>query len=348
MNLASIAHDYLDGFKSRYGASTTKDQWSALNAIMGCRTAQYGQVHLSCPACDQQQACYQSCGHRSCNRCQNDTATQWLARQEKKLLPVEYFMVTFTLPRQLRAQAKASPKLMYRLLFECAIATLQDFGRHDKTLAAELGSTAVLHTHTRRLDYHPHVHMIVPGGGVTKDRRRWQKITGNYLFNGYALAIVFKGKLLNAMQKAGLHLPGTPKKWVVQCQHVGNGLPALKYLSRYLYRGVIHNTNIIRDDGTEVTFKYKDSKTGKAKTRQLPGEDFIRLILQHTLPKGFRRARDYGFLHGNAQRTLKAVQWILRVAVPSPQEKAKPGFVCTHCCAPMSIVGFSKKKPQPG
>ena len=348
MDLSTIARDYLDRFKVRYGHTTTADQWSALNAIMGCRTEQYGQMVLSCHECASQKVCYRSCGHRSCNRCQNHSTTQWLERQTNKLLPVEYFMMTFTLPAELRALAKANQKVVYGLLFDCAVSTLKAFGANDKTFAADLAMTAVLHTHSRQLNYHPHVHLIVPGGGVTQDRKQWKTVNGKYLFNGRQLAAVFKGKLLSAMKQAGLWLPPTPKQWVAQCQHVGRGLPALKYLSRYLYRGVISNKNILCDDGSMVTFQYKDSATGTMKTRCLPGEDFIHLLLQHTLPKGFRRVRDYGFLHGNAKRILQAVQWLLQVVVPPITETIRPPFICEKCHSPMSIVGFSRAKFRPG
>ena len=163
MDLASIAHQYLDRLKVRHGHSITADQWSALNAILGCRTAQYGQVHFACDECGWKKSTYLSCGHRMCNRCQNHTTTQWLNRQCAKLLPVEYFMVTFTLPYELRALAKANNTLVYSLLFTCAVSTLKDFGVNDKQLAAELAMTAILHTHTRTLDYHPHVHIVIPG-----------------------------------------------------------------------------------------------------------------------------------------------------------------------------------------
>jgi hypothetical protein len=342
MEVAQIAHRYLDRFKAKYGKTTSSNQWSALNAIMGCRTSQYGEVVLACPACAEHGTCYQSCGHRSCNRCQHHNTSQWLERQTRKLLPVEYFMVTFTLPHELRALAYARQRCLYALLFDCAVSTLKDFGMNDKALNAELAMTAVLHTHSRRLDYHPHVHIMVPGGGINKQRTQWRGVNGKYLFNGFALAKVFKGKLLFALGQAGLHPPVTPKKWVVHCQHVGKGLPALKYLSRYLYRGVISHKNIINDDGAYVTFQYQHSKTGNMKTRRLPGEDFIHLILQHTLPKGFRRARDYGFLHGNAQRILKTVQWVLRVTIPVPENKPRPAFICPHCHASMAIMGFRK------
>lgn len=348
MDLATLAHDYLDRFKTRHGALTSPDQWSAINAILGCRTGQYGDLQLSCSACPWHSSQHRSCGHRSCNRCQNHCATQWLERQQRKLLPVEYFMVTFTLPYELRALAKANQRVVYALLFQCTVATLKEFGLNDKGLAAELAMTAVLHTHTRRLDYHPHVHLIVPGGGVNTRRNEWRKLKGKYLFNAFQLAAVFRGKLLSALQQAKLALPRTPKKWVAHCEGVGRGLPALQYLSRYLYRGVISNRNMLSDDGDWVTFQYTDSETGKLQTRRLRGEDFIALVLQHTLPKGFRRARDYGFLHGNAKRLLQTVQWILQVAIPKFEPRQRPPFLCLQCQSPMSVVGFSRPHCQSG
>ena len=256
-------------------------------------------------------------------------------------------MVTFTLPYELRTLAKANQTLMYSLLFRCAVSTLKDFGVNEKGLAAELAMTVVLHTHTRKLDYHPHVHMVVPGGGVNKSRNEWKKVKGKYLFNEFKLAAVFRGRILKAIEQSGLIPPTTPRQWVAHCKHVGKGLPALKYLSRYLYRGVISNNNIISDDGTFVTFQYKDSHSGKMLNRKIRGEDFVALVLQHTLPKGFRRTRDYGFLHGNAKRVLSIVQWVLRVAVPEPQNTKRPIFICAHCNAPMSITGFIRKRLVP-
>jgi hypothetical protein len=240
--------------------------------------------------------------------------------------------------------AKANQKEIYGLLFQCAISTLKDFGLNDKALNAELAMMAVLHTHTRRLDYHPHVHVVVPGGGVNQARNEWRKIKGDYLFNGFQLATVFRAKLLKAIRTVGFTPPDTPIKWVVQCQKVGTGLPAIKYLSRYLYRGVISNQNIIADDGTYVTFRYKDSETKAMKTRTLRGEGFIMLVLQHTLPKGFRRARDYGFLHGNAKQLLKRMQWLLLVVVPVIHDKKRPRFICKQCQSLMSVVWITKHR----
>ena len=180
--------------------------------------------------------------------------------------------------------------------------------------------------------------MGVPGGGVNVQRNEWRKLKGQYLFNGRALGLAFRGAFLRALSAASLSIPATPEKWIAQCEKVGRGLQALQYLSRYLYRGVISNHNIIEDDGANVTFRYRDGQTQTIQTRTLPGEDFMALLLQHVLPKGLRRARDYGFLHGNAKRILKIVQWVLRVPLPAKDEKHRAQFRCPHCHGRMFVI----------
>jgi hypothetical protein len=258
-------------------------------------------------------------------------------------------MVTFTLPYELRSLAWQNQTAVYNILFACAASTLKDFGLNPANLGADIAMTAVLHTHSRRLDYHPHCHVIVPGGGIDKRRRQWKKVKGKYLFNEFALAKVFRARCLEAFNKASLTIPmGVPKEWVVDCAHVGRGKPALKYLSRYLYRGVISENSIVSVQDGWVTFKYTDSKTGKTQYRTLKGEDFCWLVLQHVLPKGFRRIRDYGFLHGNAKKTLKLVQLVLRVIIEIITPRPRPGFKCPHCQSPLNIIGFIQPHWQPG
>ena len=172
------------------------------------------------------------------------------------------------------------------------------------------------------------------------------KLPGKYLFNHFNLAKVFRGRFIDAIKKAELPVPAElPKKWVADCRHIGRGLPAIKYLSRYLYRGVISEKNIIKDDGQQVTFRYLDSKTKGWKTRTVTGEHFLWLVYQHVLPKGFRRVRDYGFLHGNAKNTLLRIQIALRIffnpvleAVSSLNKR--PAMPCKSCGAPLRITGF--------
>jgi len=176
---------------------------------------------LACVGCHQHRGYPLSCGHRSCPKCQNHETSRWLARQQAKLLPVEYFLVTFTLPRELRLLAWRHQRQFYALLLTLAAKTLKDFGVNPKQLGADIGLTAILHTHSRRLDYHPHVHVIVPGGGVNRHRKQWRKLRSKYLFNQKALARVFRARMLAAIQAEGLSLPGKlPRQWVVDCKIV--------------------------------------------------------------------------------------------------------------------------------
>jgi len=321
-------------------------QWRALNAIERCRTPQSGELYLHCPHCQHAKWSPLSCGNRHCPTCQNHEVNQWLDRQKQKRLPVDYFMVTFTLPAQLRALTYHKQKKLYGIFFNCVASTLKSFALNPDKLDGNLGLTAVLHTHSRRLDYHPHIHVIIPGGAINQTRKQWKKLKGKYLFNAFALASVFRARFLTRLKAEQISLPkNIPKKWVVNVCNVGKGLPALKYLSRYLYRGVISEKNIIKNENGQVTFRYTNSQTQKTETRTLAGEDFLALILTHVLPSGFRRVRDYGFLHANANALLKLVQLILQVKLEEKPLRARAQFKCPHCKENMQIkmIKYAKK-----
>jgi hypothetical protein len=341
MELASIINQYYDTFMIKYAGTVLPGHLKAMNAIRSCRTPDSGELYLQCPHCHHAEWRPLSCGHRSCPKCQNHEASQWIDRQQGKLLPVPYFLATFTLPYELRSLTWYYQKIVFSIFFLCVSSTLKDFGLNPKNLGAEIGMTMVLHTHNRRLDFHPHIHVVVPGGGVDKHRRQWKKIKGKYLFNEFAMAKVFRARFLAALNEAGLSIPkNVPPKWVVDCEYVGKGITALKYLSKYLYRGVISEKNIISNQNGQVTFKYIESKTGNTLYRTLKGEDFLHLIMQHVLPKGFRRVRDYGFLHGNAKKLLFLVQLILHVVIKGIELRPRPVFKCPLCKSPMVILGF--------
>ena len=343
MELASIINQYYDAFMIKYADTALHGHLKAMNAIRSCRTPDSGELYVYCPHCNHAEWRPLSCGHRSCPKCQNHESSQWIDRQQGKLLPVPYYLATFTLPYELRSLTWHHQRKTYSILFICVSSTLKDFGLNPKNLGAEIGMTMVLHTHSRRLDFHPHVHVVVPGGGVDKQRRQWKKKKGKYLFNEFAMARVFRARFLAALNKAGLPIPkNVPRKWVVDCEHVGKGISALKYLSRYLYRGVISEKNIISNQNGRVTFKYIESKTGNTRYRTLKGEDFLHLIMQHVLPKGFRRVRDYGFLHSNAKKLLFLVQLILHVVIKEIELRPRPVFRCPCCKSPMVILGFRR------
>jgi hypothetical protein len=343
MELSAITNQYYDAFMKKYSATALPGHLKAINSICGCRTPDSGEIYVQCPECNHGEWHPLSCGHRSCPKCQNHDVSQWIDRQQAKLLPVEYFMATFTLPFELRSLTWHHQRIVFSIFFLCVASTLKDFGLNPKNLGAEIGMTMLLHTHSRQLDFHPHIHVVVPGGGVDKRRRQWKKKKGKFLFNEFALAKVFRARFLAALKNAGLAIPkNVPPEWVVDCKHVGSGISALKYLSRYLYRGVISEKNIISNKNGRVTFKYIESKTGNTRYRSLKGEDFLQLILQHVLPKGFRRVRDYGFLHGNAKKLLFLVQLILHVFIKKHECRSRPAFRCPRCKTPMRIVGFGR------
>jgi len=349
MQLAAIVDQYYDAFTAKYVDSILPGHLRALNAIRRCRTPDSGEVYVQCPGCGQAQWRPMSCGHRNCPKCQNHEASQWIDRQKAKLLPVPYFMGTFTLPYEFRPLARHHQKAVYSILFSCTESTLRDFGLNPKNLGAEIGMTMVLHTHNRKLDFHPHVHAVVPGGGVDRRTRQWKKKKGKYLFNKKNMAKVFRARFLRAVTEVGLSIPkGVPQKWVVDCKYVGKGLSALKYLSRYLYRGVVSERNIVSNQHGQVTFKYIESQTKKTRYRTLSGEDFLLLVMQHVLPKGFRRVRDYGFLHSNAKRLLSLVQLVLRVIIDEIIQRPRPAFKCPRCHSPMVIVGFRRPSWESG
>ncbi len=348
MELSSIVNQYNDSYFSKYKTKVLPSHKKALKSIQICRTPEAGLLYVRCSECNHRDVKPVSCGHRSCPKCQNHETSRWIDRQIKKLLPVPYFIVTFTLPYEMRSLAYNNQRKIYSMMFKIISNTLKDFGLNPKNLGADIAMTMILHTHSRSLDYHPHIHVIVPGGGVDKVRKQWKKKKSKYLFNQDALSKVFRARFLSALNSSKLPVPKkVPSKWVVDCSYAGKGLTALKYLSRYLYRGVISEKNIVANKDGYVTFRYIESKTGKTGYRTLKGNDFLHLIMQHVLPKGFRRVRDYGFLHSNAKKLLFTVQLILHVNIKEII-RIRPLFICSFCNAPMIVIGFCQNRYKSG
>jgi hypothetical protein len=349
IRLASVIETFEADFLERYKGHIRSEHLQALSAIKQCRTQASPKMLTRCTDahCAHQRLVPHSCGHRHCPHCQHHESQQWLERQLKKQVPAEYFLITFTVPAQFRALAAAEPKRFYDLLLACSWETVRTFSRNDKQLAGEAGAIAVLHTHTRRLDYHPHVHLVMPAGAIDVQARRWRtkrprkKSSTTYLFNHEALAIVFRAKLLAGLEAAGLRLPKAyPKDWVVDCKSVGDGQSALIYLGRYLYRGVIREQDIVSCADGKVSFRYRDAQSGQRMLRTVSGAEFLWLVLQHVLPKGFRRARNFGFLHPNCKRLIALLQVLLRFIpiLATACVKPRPAVLCPCCGAAMKIV----------
>jgi len=308
-----LLRQYNQALETECSSQLSNSMRKAIFAMLSCKTGQQGKSLWACSSCEHHDSQALSCGHRNCPQCQQSTTSTWLERQKQKRLPVEYYMTTFTLPYELRALARKRPKALYQIMFSVSASILKDFAKRNNL--GTIGFTSVLHTHSRRRELHPHLHIIVANGGYDAKRNQWNKGKSGYLFNDFALAKVWRARMLDAINKhpdiSLTQVKQMPKKWVVDCTKVGYGLSALKYLSKYLYRGVLADKDIISHEETSVTFRYIDSTTKTTKTRSLPTMEFLMLILQHVLPKGLQRVRDYGLLSSGARKVRLLIQLLL-------------------------------------
>ncbi|OGB30979.1 MAG: transposase [Burkholderiales bacterium RIFCSPLOWO2_12_FULL_61_40] len=344
--MAAIIERFESDYLRQYQNAILPSHRHALDAMKRCRTSSGVHMLAQCSGCDEQRFVPHSCGHRNCPHCQHFESQQWIERQTKLLVPGSYFLVTFTLPAELRGLAWHHQRTVYAALMACAWDTLSTFSQNHKQLLGSPGAVAVLHTHSRKLDFHPHVHVAMPAAALDTDKGLWRTLRKSakgdgYLFNHKALAKVFRAKLLAALMDEGLPLPADlPKKWVVDCKSVGNGEKALVYLGRYLYRGVIQEKDILRCESGQVSFQYRDSKTKKVTVRTVSGATFLWLVLQHVLPKGFRRSRNYGFLHPNSKRLIALLKLLVFKRAPANlyTPTPRPQWLCACCGAPMVII----------
>ena len=351
ITMANIIGRFGADYLAQYGASVLPSQRQAIIAMKNCRSMLGPGMLAQCGDCGGQRVVPHSCGHRNCPHCQHFESQRCIERQTQALVPGSYFLITFTLPAELRTLVWQHQRLLYAALMECAWETLRTFSLNHRQLQGSAGAVAVLHTHSRKLDFHPHVHLAMPAVALDADKGLWRTLRktskgDGYLFNHEALAKVFRAKFLAALSELGLQLPpDLPGAWVVDCKCVGNGEKALVYLGRYLYRGVIQEKDILRCESGQVTYRWRDSKTKKQEQRTVSGVEFLRLVLQHVLPKGFRRARNYGFLHPNSKRLIALLRLLVfktcnKACAPSapvaPTER--PKLLCRCCGAAMAIV----------
>ncbi len=345
--LASIIKTFKTAFLDQYQRKLLPSHRKALNAMARCRNDQADLMQASCTGCDHSSYLPHSCGHRACPHCQHHESQQWLERQLQKRVPAEYFLITFTLPAEFRPLAWSHQRIVYAALIQCAWDTLKSFSENDPQLRGIPGAIAVLHTHARNLDHHPHVHIVMPAAAIDTRQRLWRckthKTKKAYLFNHKALAKVFRAKLLAQLTLKGLTLPAQyPERWVVDCKSVGEGDKALVYLGRYLYRGVLPEKDIIACENGQVTYRYRESQSGEWRYKTLPGAEFLWRLLQHILPKHFRRARNFGFLHPNSKRLIQVIQLLFKIdpnlwlAIP----QKRPAVRCPCCHEEMKFTRF--------
>jgi hypothetical protein len=318
LEVAEIFRLHGPEYRAKFGERMLPAHRRAMQDIEQCRTAVLGGQVYFCVQCQEQRYSYHSCKNRHCPKCGNEQAHQWLAAQQSLLLPINYFLVTFTLPEELRALARSNQKLIYHLLFRASSAALLKLAQDPRFVGARVGLLGVLHTWTRQLIYHPHIHYLVTGGGFTVDGR-WRSSHPTFLVPQEPLAIIFRAKLRDALKKTGL-FPSVDqrvwkKRWVVDCQPVGTGQAAFKYLAPYVFRVAISNNRLRKLENGQVTFAYKESATEQLKHCTLNAKEFIRRFLQHVLPPHFIKVRYYGLLSPSNRHLLAQARKLLS---PSP------------------------------
>ena len=352
-------------------------QLKVMSAIEQCRTAALGGHVLRCEACEQIDISYNSCRNRHCPKCQARAAQRWLEARQADLLPVEYYHVDFTLPAPISALAYTNKALVYRLLFEVAAETLLTIAADPKHLGATIGATLVLHTWGSAMTHHPHVHGIVPGGGLSPDGQRWIACRRGFFLPVRVLSRLFRRRFLEELAKA--HHAGVLRffgefaplaqmaaflrwlaplrtsEWVVYAKRPFAGPEAvLAYLSRYTHRVAISNRRLVSLDGGCVSFRWKDYRAKgrtRHKTMTLTAEEFMRRFLLHVLPCGFHRIRHYGLLANAGRRQHLAHARELLVATPPDDPHAiavepaaalsttpTAGFVCRCCGSVMRVI----------
>jgi hypothetical protein len=367
LEVAEVVRTYGDAFLDRYGDVLSPEPRRVLRDIADCRTAALGGHVERCDHCDYQQVAYNSCRNRHCPKCQATAAAEWMEARQAELLPVEYQHVVFTLPAALGPIALQNQREVYGLLFRAAAETLQQIAADPKHLGAQIGFVAVLHTWGQNLQHHPHVHCVVPGGGLSPDGSRWIPCKPGFFLPVRVLSRVFRGKFLALIKaafdqgKLSFHgkLAGladaaefqrglaasAQTEWVVYSKPpFGGPDQVLRYLARYTHRVAISNHRLIAIENGEVTFQWKDyASDGKQRTMTLKAIEFLRRFLLHVLPVGFVRIRHYGFLANRVCREkLKLCRALLLDAVSSdglaePERASDPkealeGESAAHIC----------------
>ncbi len=283
-------------------------------AIEACRTEALGGQVYTCPTCAITRYSYHSCRNRHCPTCQQDAAQTWLTRQHDFLLPVPYFLVTFTLPATLRDLARQHQRRIYNLFFRASAAALQQLAQDPRFLGGQIGMLGVLQTWTRDLRYHPHIHYLVPAVGLAPDGR-WMQLKRAFLVHVKPLAQVFRAKFRAALCQTplGAAVPADTwrQPWVVDCRPVGSGRTALQYLAPYIFRVALSHNRIVNLANDHVTFRYRDGETKQRRICTLPAEEFMRRLLQHVLPKGFVKVRYYGLCSPGKRQVLSHLRQLL-------------------------------------
>lgn len=329
-------------YVQRYGDHMPDDHRKVIDAIINCRTEYFGASIYQCEDCGQKHIVYCSCGNRHCPNCQHHKARQWLTKQMEKQLPGHHFMVTFTVPEEIRRFIRSHQRICYSAMFRASSETMKKLAADKKFIGGDLpGFMGVLHTWGRQLHYHPHIHYIVPGGALSSADGRWHPSRIDFFLPVKAMSKVFKAKFKDEMKKSELfaEIPSEvwQKAWVVNCQAVGGSENTVKYLSSYVFKVAISNSRIIKVEDRNVFFKYRKNRSYRWRTMSLNVMEFLRRFLQNVLPSGLMKIRYYGFMHPSSSFSLQKVSTLIELAYGFEVVKPETGIEpfefpkCLHC-----------------
>jgi hypothetical protein len=369
LEVADVVRHYGDAYLARYGAVTSTAQHRVLQAVAQCRTAMLGGHKAQCDHCGHEEISYNSCRNRHCPKCQGSAQAAWLAAREQELLDVPYCHVVFTLPAQVGPLALQNPRVVYTLLFQAVAETLQTIARDPKHLGAEIGFLGVLHTWGQTLHHHPHLHCLVPAGGLTVDGTAWIPCPKRFFLPVRVLSRFFRRTFLTALHQAAaqgtlsmqgacqpLAVPQAWRQWLATLSQtewvvyakppLAGPQPVLHYLARYTHRVAITNGRLLACTDAHVTFRWKDYQRGnRQRMMTLEAVEFIRRFLLHVLPRGLQRIRHYGFFANGVRKVkLPLCRQVLGQTVLPPHEASphvdstatasrppSPSDVCPAC-----------------
>ncbi len=348
-----IFREFGDEYLQQFIGDIPMEHIKVIGAIQRCRTRYSGVNMHRCKECGKVHTLYRSCGNRNCPLCQHHRNNEWLAKRLKEQLPGAYFMVTFTIPEEMRGFLRTSQRKAYNIFFKAASETLKLRLKNPKYVGGDLsGFFGVLHTWGRQLQYHPHIHFVVPGGALCQATGEWKRAQKGFLAPVHAFSKVFQAKFRDEMKRADLYTTVAPevwnRNWNVNAQYIpGGSQGAIKYLAPYVFRVGISNSRIVSVKNRTVTFKYKKPKSDRWRTMSLDVMEFIRRFLLHVLPTGFMKIRYYGFMGSGSKVTTEELTMKVakahdfEVAIPeytAPPER--PPMKCDKCGGELVLISI--------
>lgn len=346
--IKSIFETYGPEYIQRFADRMPADHRKVIDAIVNCRTDHYGACIYQCSQCGKKHMLYRCCGNRHCPNCQHHKARQWLQTQLNRQLPGHHFMITFTVPQNLRRFIRSHQRLCYSAMFTASSQTIKKLAPDPKHIGADMpGFFGVLHTWGRQMPYHPHIHYIVPGGAFSKTDGQWHCSRIDFFLPVRAMSMIFKTKFRDIIKKSKLY-PQIPtdvwnQNWIVNCQAIGASEHSIKYLAPYVFKVAISNSRIVKIEDRQVFFRYRKINSNRPRTMALDVMEFMRRFLQHVLPTGFMKIRYYGFLHPASSVKLDKIAALIELAfgfqivTPKTVLDSPEPMTCKSCGAIMVL-----------